>query len=146
MLTPKIPVSARPEFLQVPPGESLYIFPSVCTESLVLSFVSLTSFAISLNLFRPVSQTCSILVRKKWRKRSKVRGRGDKTGRVKPKYYKHLLGNRRVPHTFIQPPLTRRHHRPLPRQAPQRHAHLPRMATAHPVRQHIHAMPLGQQV
>ena len=59
---------------------------------------------------------------------------------------KRLLFNRRIPHALIQPAFTRRDDHALSGQPPQRHPDLPLMTTTHPVRQHVHLVPVGQQV
>ena len=58
----------------------------------------------------------------------------------------YVLRNARIPHTLIQPTLTRRHDRPFPRQPPQRNGHLFAITTTHAVRQHIDFVALRQQV
>ena len=56
------------------------------------------------------------------------------------------LGNAGIAHALVQEALTRRHHRPLSLQPPQRDRDLLLVAAAHPVRQDIDLVPVGQQV
>lgn len=56
------------------------------------------------------------------------------------------LSNAGIAHALVQETLTRRHHRPLSLQPPQRDRDLLLVAAAHPIRQDIHLVPVGQQV
>ncbi len=101
-----------------------HILHSVCTASLVPSFVSFTNPAIALNLrihHQPADFTCQF--------RSE-----------------HLLWYTSISHALIQEALTTRHNCPLVSQPVQGNPPLPLMARAHSVRDDINPMSLTQQV
>lgn len=59
---------------------------------------------------------------------------------------RNSLSNLRIPHTLIQPTLTRRNHCPRLPQPRQRNRNLLRITATHPIRKDIHLMPRRERI